>query len=111
MPIHLHPLSNEIGVITHSQARFQAIAEALKEPCVWLNQHNADGAEHSYEVVIIDRNPSVSTSERNEFPRERLAKAVGESPMDPDTKATWRHPGLFVYQCTEEETTDPPRED
>lgn len=103
MPIHLHPLSKEIGILTHSQSRFLAIAEALKEPCIWLNQRNADGMEHSYEVVIIDGSASVSTSEHNESARDRLARVVGESPIDPDTKATWRQPGLFVYQCTEEE--------
>ena len=99
MPIHLHPLSNEIGVITHSQARFQAIAEALKEPCVWLNQHNADGAEHSYEVVIIDHHNNPGAIQFGAGSRAPAWDATPESAVQPEGSAIRRQPGLVIFQC------------
>jgi hypothetical protein len=99
MPIHLHPLSNEIGVIALSHQRYLAIAQALNEPCVWLNRGNAADLERSYEVVIIDANAALAGTERRHTTRDQAADPMSEQPLNSDPNATWRQPGLVVFQC------------
>lgn len=102
MPIHLRPLSNEIGVFTRSQARFLAIAKALNEPCVWLTQADTDDLQLSYEVVIIDA--LTAPVEPRPAARDATIAPTREQPPPADNAATWRQPGLVVYQCPD--TTD-----
>lgn len=91
MTIHLHTLSNQIGIFTLSQERFLSISQALNEPCVWLN-HAADAAaQRDYEVVIIDR-PEAP-------PGERRGKAREDSAPRSEDGAGRRQAGLVVYQC------------
>jgi hypothetical protein len=98
MSIHLHTLSNQIGVFTQSQDRFLTIAKALNEPCVWLNQAKEGDARNNYEVVIIDSH-TPSPVERRARVREEAGEAAHEAAAKTEDSAGRRQPGLVVYQC------------